>query len=177
MTRMRVEAKLQLPMPGLVIGIDDIRTPSRRRKKVAGPFLIIARDCGLALDAGRQPGPGKVPLLWAPHAQPWQLWFIHSSGHQGEAIVTSMACNLALDSTRPAQHHFQLREREDEVWQRWRILDAPDGVGYMLQSAHNGKFLTADRRSVNGWKPWFESRHGRLSQQWVIAAPHGHTPR
>jgi len=173
MARLRVAADLRLPMPGLVIGIDDIQMPSRRRRHVAGPFLIIARACGLALDAKTRLEPGSIPHLWAPHARPNQLWFLHSSGHKGEAVVTSAASNLVLDSTPPEKHHVQLRELENEAWQRWRILDAADGVGHLLQSAYNGKYLTADVSSEKGWCPWFETRHGGVSQQWIIAAPHG----
>jgi hypothetical protein len=177
MARWRIEADLRLPFPGLVIGVDEIRMPSRKRKGVAGPFLIIARASGLALDSGRKLDPGSIPHSWATHAQPHQLWYLHSSGYEGEAVVVSAACKLALDSTPPEEHHVQLREVENEPWQRWRIMDAADGVGYMIQSVHNGRFLTANSRSVNGWAPWFESRHGRISQQWIITTPHGHADR
>jgi hypothetical protein len=172
MARLRVD--LRLPLPGLVIGIDDIKMPSRKRKSLAGPFLIISRACGLALDARTRLDPGSIPHLWPPHAKPNQLWFLKTSGHKGEAFILSAAAgNLALDSTTPEKHHVQLREMENEAWQRWRILGAADGVCYLLQSAHNGKFLTAGNESERGWCPWFEKRHGQVGQQWIIAAPHG----
>jgi hypothetical protein len=173
MARLHVSADLRLPLPGLVIGIDDIKVPARKRRNVAGPFLIIARACGMALDAKTRLEPGSIPHLWPPHARPNQLWLLRSSGHQGEAVVQSVASNLVLDSTPPAKHHVQLREMENEAWQRWRVLDAPDGVGHLLQSVHNGKYLTGGEDAEKGWCPWFEARHGRVSQQWIIVAPYG----
>jgi hypothetical protein len=171
----RVEANLSLPFPGLIIGIDNIKIPARKRKNIAGPFLFIARACGLALDAENVFDPGSVPPLRPPHAQPPQLWLLRSSGHQGEAIILSAANGLALDARRPERHWVQLRERDEEAWQRWRILDSADGVGCLIQSVNNGNFLTANSESVSGWRPWFEERNGRLSQQWIIAAPHSNT--
>ena len=155
MAQYRVEADLRLPFPGLVIGVDNIRMPTRKRKNVAGPFLIIARACGLALDAEGALDPGTIPHLRPPHGQPHQLWFLRSSGHEGEAIIQSSASGLALDSRRPEKHWVQLREKDEEAWQRWRVLDAADGVGCLLQSTNTGKFLTASSESVSGWCPWF----------------------
>jgi hypothetical protein len=177
MAQYRVEADLRPPFPGLVIGIDNIKMPARKRRNIVGPFLIIARACGLALDAEGGLDPGNIPHLRPPHAQPYQLWLLRSSGHEGEAIIQSSASGLALDSRRPEKHWVQLREREEEAWQRWRAIDSADGVGYLLQSTHNGKFLTANDKSVSGWCPWFENRHGHLSQQWIIAAPHSNVKR
>jgi hypothetical protein len=79
--------------------------------------------------------------------------------------VQSVASNLVLDSTPPAKHHVQPRDMENEAWQRWRVLDAPDGVGHLLQSVHNGKYLTAGEDTENGGCPWFEARHGGASQR------------
>jgi hypothetical protein len=66
MARLHVAADLRLPLPGLVIGIDDIKMPARRRKNLVGPFLIISRACGLAVDARTHLDPGVIPHLWAP---------------------------------------------------------------------------------------------------------------
>ena len=145
--------------------------PTRKRKNVAGPFLIIARACGLALDAEGALDPGTIPHLRPPHGQPHQLWFLRSSGHEGEAIIQSSASGLALDSRRPEKHWVQLREKDEEAWQRWRVLDAADGVGCLLQSTNTGKFLTASSESVSGWCPWSRSERS-FAQQWMIAAPH-----
>lgn len=67
-------------------------------------------------------------------------------------------------------------ERHGEPWQRWRIEDAADETGYLIQSMHNRQYLTANGDAANGRNPWFEGRHGFLKQQWIVTIPHGHNP-
>jgi len=65
----------------------------------------------------------------------------------------------------------------NEPWQRWRLEDAPDGAGYLLQSVHSRRYLTVSDDTQPKWEPWFEDRHGQLRQQWTIALPHGRSPQ
>ena len=167
--------KLELRLPGLVIGVDDVRTVFKRRDKVSGPYLIINRACGFALDTAFGTEPGARATVWSPHGQQHQLWQLKPSGTAGEVLIVSMANALALDSTVPTSGdvHPVMREVHREPWQRWRLEDSPDGVGYLIQSAHSRRFLTINEDAERGWQPWFEDRHARQSQQWLLTLPHG----
>lgn len=96
MTRWKVELRL----PILVIGAEDIQIKFGRHRKVAGPYLIISRACGLALDTGNESEPDKWPILWPPHAERQQLWYLRPTGMIGEFAIVSAANGLALDATR-----------------------------------------------------------------------------
>lgn len=169
-----------LGFPGISVGVEDIALPSRRRKKKAeraGPFLLIARDCGLALDTGRGNQSGSVPHLWLPHADRHQLWFLHPSGIKDEVVIVSAANGLALDSTTDSQQASLIMwEPHTEPWQRWRLKKAPDGAAFEIQGVHTQRFLTASDSAENGWTPWFEDRNFVWSQQWIFALPHGGDP-
>jgi hypothetical protein len=70
--------KLELHLPGSVIGVDDIQPTGLSRgfgrAKRAGPYLIAGRASGLALDATRQTGQGHRVATWPPHALAHHLW-------------------------------------------------------------------------------------------------------
>lgn len=68
-------------------------------------------------------------------------------------------------------------EVKGEPWQHWRLEDSPDGAGYLLQSAFNRRFLTVNDDAEARWSPWLGDRHAYRSQQWVLALPHGLSPR
>lgn len=169
----RVSLAIRLPL--LTFGIDDIGTIFKRSHREAGPYLLIARACGLALDTAFGVELGNKPHLWPPHGLRHQLWYLRPSGVSGEVIIVSAVNGLVLDSTRNITDdpHPVMWEQHGEPWQRWRLTDVPDGGGYLLQSVYSTRFLTANERSERGWEPWFEDRHAYQSQQWVVALPHG----
>ena len=75
-----------LPLPGIKVWSDDIPGLVRRhRRPVQGPFVLIGRDKGLALDVGAQTGQGHEPQLLPLHARPWQLWYFRQTPHHGES--------------------------------------------------------------------------------------------
>jgi hypothetical protein len=98
--------KLELHLPGLVIGVDDIKLTglSRRfgRARPVGPYLITGRASGLALDTAQQYDHGHQVATWGPHALPHQLWYLRPSGVKDEATIISAASGLALDATHDA---------------------------------------------------------------------------
>src|SRR5687767_10825743 len=61
------------------------------------PCLLIDRRWGLALDATTDPRERTRPVLWTPHAAPWQQWRIERDGrgtvrvaseHGGKVLTT-----------------------------------------------------------------------------------------
>ncbi|MFG1807321.1 RICIN domain-containing protein [Streptomyces sp. NPDC049040] len=170
-----------LGFPGITVGVEGVSLfPSRKRKKKtdpAGPFLIIARDCGLALDTGQAVEPRSKPILLPPHADLHQLWYLHPSGVQGELLIISAANKLALDSTTDSdQAELVMWETNKEPWQRWQLHKTPDGAAFEIQAVHGRRFLTAAADFQSGWNPWFGDRFFKRSQQWIFGLPHGGDP-
>lgn len=93
--------KVELRLPGLSIGTDDVRTVFRRKTKASGPCLIINRACGLAPDTAFGTDLGALPHMWPPHGLQHQLWELKPSGVVGELLIAAVANGLALDSTTP----------------------------------------------------------------------------
>ena len=128
--------KFELHLPGLVIGVDDIKLTGLSRRsgqaRPVGPYLIAGRASGLALDATLQYDQGPRVTTWPPHALPHQLWYLRPSGVKDEATIISAASGLALDSTVPTSGdiHPVMWEPNGEPWQRWRLEPAPDGIGF-----------------------------------------------
>ena len=170
--------KVELHLPMLVIGAEDIQVKRQKKQKHAGPFLIIARACGMAFDTAHATSPGSQVILYPPHGLLHQLWYLRPAGTEGEFVIVSAVNGLAVDKTRGIDDpHPELQEPTAEPWQRWRLENAPDGAGYLLQSTHTHQFLTANEDTQAKWSPWFEGRHAHLSQQWVLALPYGLPPK
>ncbi|MEV4319301.1 hypothetical protein [Actinocrispum sp. NPDC049592] len=60
-----------------------------------------------------------------------------------------------------------------EPWQRWSLEDSPDGIGFLIRSVHSRRYLTLSEDAERRWQPWFDERNAQLSQQWLLAPPHG----
>jgi Ricin-type beta-trefoil lectin domain-like len=178
-----VRFKVQLHLPGLTIGVDDIQVTGTGRRfgrnKFAGPYLVTNRASGLALDTGLQYEQGPRAVTWPPHAYPHQLWYLCPSGVKGEATIVSAANGLALDSTRETSGdiHPVMWEPNGETWQRWKLEAAADRIGYLIKSPHNGNYLTPFEDARNHldapWSPWFSPREGNGDQQWIFSLPYG----
>lgn len=174
--------KFEVHLPGLVVGVDDIKMTGLRRwfsrGKPAGPYLIISRASGMALDTGGQYDHGHV-LAGSPNSFPHQLWYLRPSGIQDEATIISAANGLALDATVPTTGdiHPLMWEPNEEPWQRWRLEPAPDGIGFLIKSPHNGNYLTLSQEAHwhtdDKWMPWFSPRQAEHSQQWIFSLPYG----
>jgi hypothetical protein len=130
--------KIELHLPGLMFGVDDIELTglSRRfeRDKPAGPYLITGRASGL--DSTPEISGDIHPVMWEPNGKPWQ---------------------------------------------RWRLEPAPDRIGFLIKSPHNGNFLTLTQEARwhldDPWAPWFASRVGNSPSSgsspcpWAISDP------
>lgn len=88
--------------------------------------------------------------------------------------IVSVSNGLALDAVEAdGQVRPMMREFANSSSQRWQLNGTPDGAGYTIQSMDSHMFLTLDEEAEDGWHPWLEVRHGRMSQQWLLALPHG----
>jgi Ricin-type beta-trefoil lectin domain-like len=167
----------ELRLPGLTIGARNISLKSRRRRRRdAGPFLIIARDCGWAFDTAFKREPDWAVNMWPAHGLSHQLWLLLPTGVKGEFMIVSVANGLALDCTMGSSDpHLTMRVQEPEPWQRWLIQPTPDRLAFFIQSRHNRRYLgfspTHDLDSSVIQSPWFESESGGSNTQWVIAQP------
>lgn len=77
---------------------------SRQHRR--GPFLIIGRQCGLALDTALHTTKESVPHLWRVHGGLPQPWYLVRTPHRDEFAIVSaengmaFGCeNLVRDST------------------------------------------------------------------------------
>ena len=155
--------KVELKLPGVSVANDDVGSLFRRRRP-DGPFVIANRLCGLALDTAYRTANGERPHLWQPHAQPHQRWVARPSRTRGEVLLVSETNRLALDATTDGgDGHPVMWESHGEAWQRWRLHDNPDGVGYRIQSVHSGRYLAANQGSSAGCLPWFEA-HAKVQK-------------
>lgn len=175
--------KVELHLPGLVIGVDDIKMTGLSdwfaRPKHVGPYLITGRASGLALDTGLHNDPGHRVATWPPHALRHQLWYLRASGVKDEVRIISAANGLAIDARRETSDGSQPRMNElnAEPWQRWRLEPTADGIGFLIKSPHNGNYLTLWEKARDQldkpWHPWCSAREGKQSQQWIFSLPYG----
>src|SRR4051812_18623593 len=93
----RAKFKVELKLPLISIGVDDVGALFKRDKD-AGPFMIMSRACGMALDTAFQVSHGGAPIVFPGHGQRHQLWYLRPSGHPQEILIVSAESGLALDA-------------------------------------------------------------------------------
>lgn len=177
----RVGLKVGL-LPGIVsletsVGIDDVLKLFQRRRASRGPFILIVRSKGLAIDTAFG-AEDDNPILWPPHAQPHQLWYFQKTKYQGQVEILSVANGLALDAhrsddiSRPAV----MWSRHGQAHQRWRLHPTGDGAACFIESVRTGHVLDApwEAGPETHTPPILYPMHGKENQQFIIAAPsHG----
>src|SRR5690349_9264793 len=118
-----VKWSVEFKLPGLSIKADDINVSYRRDREV-GPFVVIQRDCGMAIDTAFRTTPGERVLLWPPHGLNHQLWYLRPSGVPAEVLLVSAANGLVLDATADIGndvHPVMSEARPQSDTQRWRL--------------------------------------------------------
>jgi hypothetical protein len=169
----RSEIYAEIRLPGITIGTKNVRALFKQGRN-AGPFLLVSRSCGLALDTAFAVDNGALPTMYPPHGRRQQLWYLEPSGYAGEIHLLSAESGLALDSTvDPNGDKPLLWEKNGEAWQRWRLEQAPDNMGYLIMSALSSRTLVANETTQPEWNPWLEGRSGSWAQQWMLSIPHG----
>jgi hypothetical protein len=171
--RDRAKIKVEIRLPGITVGTDDIGgvfgSPRRR-----GPFVIISRACGMALDTGGGRDDGSIATVHPVNAGRRQLWYLIPTGHAGELMIQSADNGLALDATRPGDDGKALLwEPHGGAWQRWTLTSAPDGAAFYVGSVAHERVLVVSDNTEPNWQPWLEERHGTVNHQWMFVIPHG----
>ena len=138
--------KLSIGLPGIVtfgIGVDsdDVSALFTRNRKSHGPFLLIGRDRGLALDTGGRAA-DEAPLLWPPNAGPRQLWYFRKTKHRGKYLIVSIDNELVLDARESTE-----TPREPVMWpehsqshQRWRLRPTDNAAAFFIESLERVMF-------------------------------------
>lgn len=171
--RRRPKVKVEIRLPGITIGTDDIGGAFGSRTE-RGPFLIISRACGLALDTGGRDDDGSRAEVHPTDSRRRQLWYLRPTGHSGEVLIVSADNGLALDATRPGDEgKVLLWEAHGDPWQRWTLVPCPDGEAFYVGSVAHGRVLVMSEEAEREWQPWLEERRGIKSHQWMFVVPHG----
>ncbi len=174
MLRKSPNMSIQVGIPGVVaVGTDDLGSLLASRRVKGGPFMIVARDRGLALDTGFGVANLTEPILWPAHGFPQQLWLLAGTRRRGEYAIQSVANGLALDARREdgLGRTPVLWERHDEPWQRWRLKESPDGMACQLISVHTGHSLDCPSDAGPRDHPVLWDSHGEMTQQFLLLVP------
>jgi len=171
--RRRPKVKVEIRLPGITVGTDDI-AGHFGSKSERGPFLVISRACGMALDTGGHNDDGSIATVYPTDAGRRQLWYLRPSGYAGEVLIISADNGLALDATRPEDDGKPLLwEPHGAEWQRWTLSPCPDGGAYYVGSVARERTLVMGQHAEPNWQPWLEDRRGIKSHQWMLVVPHG----
>jgi hypothetical protein len=145
-----------------------------------GPCLLVDRRWGLALDATTDPHERTRPVLWTPHALPWQQWRIRKAGNDTVKIVSEHG-GLALTTDGQAgDGSWAWLERDRNLdSQRWRMSVTPDKVAFVIETQWSAYALDArtdtkipavgESGSIDDPTPpilW--STHSEAWQQWLV---------
>src|SRR6266705_2750021 len=163
-------------LPGISVTTDDVSVLFRRqRKPVRGPFVLIGRNKGLAIDTAFQAERGSQPILWPPHAYQHQLWYFRKTPYRDEYLIVSVANGLVLD----AGTSSELR-RNPVMWmphgeehQRWRLHRTPDGAAFVIESVRTRHVMDVPQDAEARTVPCLWERHDGENQQFLIMMPSG----
>jgi hypothetical protein len=169
----RVRLKAGFPW-GVVVETDDLFGLLEYRRTPPGPFLLISRDRGLALDTAFLTE-GKSPILWPTHAQPHQLWNFQRTEHREQYLIVSVENGLALDARTDSEmsRRAVMWSPHGESHQRWRLHPTNDGTAFIIESVRTGHVLDApwDAGPETRTPPVLYERHDAVNQQFLIVSP------
>lgn len=163
---------IELRLPFLSIRANNVRTRLWPRLRSAGPFMIIARSNGLALEAPTDTGGGSHPATARPSGKTQQLWHFSPTGEARHVRITSAISGLVLDAGQSSDWNYspELWPWQGKRWQIWSATPSPDGRAQFLRSYENGLVLDCPKDDEGTW-PTIHGSHGRENQQWIIALP------
>lgn len=159
---------------------ESIRKRFSRRTLFSGPCLLVDRRWGLALDSTTDPREGTRPVLWTPHAAPWQQWRLQHCDN-GLVKIVSEHGGLVLTTDARADNGswVWLSEDQGRDQQKWRLRPTEDRTAFLIETASSSHALDAltDSRlpaaSPEGWvadptAPILWSSHWASWQQWML---------
>ena len=167
----------------VTLSADVLRSLAERltqRALYGGPCLIIDRDTGLALDSTTEPRNRTRPVLWTPHALPWQQWRISRTGRGAYRIASEHGGRvLTTDSQAHDRSPVWLEHDRDRPEQRWRLVPTEDSLGFIIETLRSEYSLDTtgvpvipaahEGRSVEApTSPIMWSTHAAAWQQWMV---------
>ena len=163
------QVSVGLSLFGFTIEVHDVFALFGKRS-VAGPFVIVERLEGHALETNQRAVNGWQPWLGRLHGGFGQQWQLNRSAHNAEVVITSVANGLALDSTwdEVDEAPLLLWERHNESNQRWSLRRTPDNLAWTVHSAYDGRVLDVGRTPQSGDKPHMWTYHGQRQQQFLL---------
>ena len=176
------QVRIKIGFPQIIsietdVDTDDIVGLFQHRRKSRGPFLLIGRDRGLALDTAFHQEEGAVPILWPAHAQPHQLWYFQRTEHRGQYLIVSVANGLVLDAGVSSELRRQpvMWSRHSESHQRWRLHPTEDAAAFIVESVRTGHVLDVPSEAgpETCTPPVLWEKHGAMNQQFLIVTPSG----
>jgi len=159
---------------------DSIRKRFSGRTIYGGPCMLIDRRWGLALDATTAPANRTRPVLWTPHAAPWQQWRLQRCGKGLVKIVSEHGGKvLTTDGSANDGSWAWLDTNRDRDNQEWRMTPTDDRVAFLIETKRSTHALDASRDArlpaaepdgsiENPTKPFLWSSHWAPWQQWLV---------
>jgi hypothetical protein len=137
-----LQTKLRVGLPGIVSVETNVIDAFIRRWKSRGPFLLIGRDRGLALDTGGR-AEGESPILWPPNGGQRQLWYFRRTEHRGQYLIVSIDNELVLDAKISTEicREPVMWSRHGESHQRWRLHPTKDSAAFFIESVRTRHVL------------------------------------
>lgn len=131
--------------------------------------MIVDRETGLALDATTEPKTRGRPVLWTPHAAPWQQWRLQSMAG-GCVRITSEANSMALSTDKRAGDGswVWLDPLSADSAQTWRLKTTDDGAAFLIETGTSHYALDTGRDAESWTTPILWSSHQAPWQQWMI---------
>lgn len=146
--------------------------PPSRQWRRRGPFLILGRENGLALDTGVRHSPGSAPIMWSLNGLVHQQWYFRPvKNYWAEYLIESVEHQLVLDAGRsqePSQPPT-MQPRTGESQQRWKLSRTEDKAGFVLRSVLTHQALDFPIDLPPGEHPHLYPCHGELHQQFILA--------
>ncbi|MFI9103250.1 RICIN domain-containing protein [Streptomyces fildesensis] len=169
--------RIKIGFPGVIsVESDDVADLFRRRRTSRGPFLLMGRDSGLALDTAWR-GEGESPILWPAHAHPHQLWYFQRTHRRNQFLIVSVDNGLVLDARQGTELRRWpvMRSPSDDRHQHWRLHPTKDATGFIIESVHSGHVLDVPEEAGRKTRtpPVLWERHGEMNQQFLIMTPSG----
>jgi hypothetical protein len=146
-------------------------TPPRQWRR-RGPFLVLGRQNGLALDTGLRDTPGAPPIMYSLNGLVHQQWYFRPvRNHWAEYLIESVEHRLVLDAGRSEELSRlpTMRPRTGEPQQRWRLSRTEDGAGFVLRTVltHHALDFPVGLKPLE--HPHMYPCHRELHQQFILA--------
>lgn len=166
-----VKVRTRLSIPGVLsVEFDNWMGLLGSRQHRRGPYLIIGRQCGLALDTALHTTKGSVPHLWRVHGGSPQQWYLVRTPHRGECAIVSVENGMALDARTWSEIPREpvMWPKHAEAHQRWRFHRTEDRQGYIIESVLTGQVLDFPPDAIERVNPVLWDRHEGENQQFVV---------